>query len=77
MFLKIIAFVAAAIPLYLFVRAIFFRRTTRINEGLKEFKKQANLAVSILLFLIGCVVVVAVGQLVWTWGTAALNPHIN
>jgi len=53
MFLKIIAFVAAAIPLYLFIRAIFFGRTTRINEGLKEFKKQANLAVSIFLFLIG------------------------
>ena len=77
MFLKIIALVAAAIPLYLFVRAMFSRRTTRINEGLKEFKKQANLGVSILLFLIGCVVVFAVGQLVWTWGTVALNPHIN
>ena len=64
MFLKIIAFLTAAIPLFLFIRAVFFQRTTRINEGLKEFKKQANLAVSILLFLIGCVVVFAVGKLV-------------
>ena len=30
MILKIIAFLAAAIPIFLFVRSIFFRRTTRI-----------------------------------------------
>jgi NADH:ubiquinone oxidoreductase subunit 6 (subunit J) len=67
MFLKIIAFVAAAIPIFLFVRSIFSRRTTRINEGLKEFKKQANLAVSIFLLLIACVVAFAAAKLVWTW----------
>jgi hypothetical protein len=66
---KIIAFLAAAIPLFLFVRSIFLRRTTRINEGLKEFKKQADLAFSIFLFLIGCVVVFAAGKLAWTWWT--------
>ena len=64
---KIIAFLAAAIPIFLFIRSIFFRRTTRINEGLREFKKQANLAVSIFLFLIVCVVVFAAGKLAWTW----------
>ena len=67
MIFKIIAFVAVAIPIFLFVRSVFFRRTTRINEGLKEFKKQANLAVSIFLLLVGCVVVFAAGKLVWTW----------
>jgi hypothetical protein len=66
---KIIAFLAAAIPLFLFVRSIFFRRTTRPNESFKEFKKQANLAFSIFLFLIGCVVVFAAGKLAWTWWT--------
>ena len=49
MIFKIIAFVAATIPIFLFVRSMFFRRTTRINDGFKEFKKQANLAVSIFL----------------------------
>jgi len=77
MILKIIAFVAAAIPLFLFIRATFGQRPTRINEGLKEFKKQANLAVSIFLFLIGCLVVFAIGKLAWTWWTAGLNPHIH
>ena len=67
MIFKIIAFLAAAIPIFLFVRSISFRRTTRINEGLREFKKQANLAVSIFLFLMVCVVVFAAGKLAWTW----------
>jgi hypothetical protein len=66
MIFKIMAFAAAAIPMILFVRSIFFQRTARINDGLKEFKKQADLAVSIFLFLIGCVVVGA-GKLAWTW----------
>jgi hypothetical protein len=67
MIFKIIAFVAAAIPIFLFVRSIFFRRPTRLNEGFKEFKKQSDVAVSIFLFLIACVVIFAVGRLVWAW----------
>jgi hypothetical protein len=67
MIFKIMAFVVAAIPIFLFVRSVFFRRTTPINDGLKKFKKQADLAVSIFLLLIGCVVVVAVAKLTWTW----------
>jgi anaerobic C4-dicarboxylate transporter len=66
MIFKIIALLAA-VPIFLFVRSVFFRRTTRVNEGLREFKKQANLAVSIFLFLIVCVVVFAAGKLAWTW----------
>ena len=67
MIFKIIAFVAAAVPIFLFVRSIFFRRPSRLNEGFKEFKKQSDLAVSIFLFLIGCVVIFAAGKLVWAW----------
>jgi hypothetical protein len=67
MIFKFIALIAAAIPIFLFVRSVFFRRTTRINEGVREFKKQANLAVTIFLFLIGCVVAFAAAKLAWTW----------
>ena len=70
MLLKIIAFIAAAIPLFLFVRSVFFRRSTRVNEALTELKKRVNLAVTIFLVLIGCVVVFAVGKLAWTWWTS-------
>ena len=67
MIFKIIALAAAAIPIFLFVRSIFFRRPSRLNEGFQEFKKQSDLAVSIFLFLIGCVVIFAAGKLVWAW----------
>jgi multisubunit Na+/H+ antiporter MnhB subunit len=70
MLFKIIAFVAAAIPLILFVRAMFFRRPTRISEGVKEFRKQIDFAVWIFLGLVGCVLVFAAGRLIWTWWTS-------
>jgi NADH:ubiquinone oxidoreductase subunit 6 (subunit J) len=67
MLFKIIAFVAAALPIILFVRAMFFRRPTRVSEGFKEFKKQSNLAVTILLILIGVVVAFGLAKLAWSW----------
>jgi hypothetical protein len=67
MIFKIIAFIAAAIPIVLFLRTMFFRRPTRVSASFDEFKKQANLAVTIFLVLICCVVAVALGKLVWTW----------
>jgi hypothetical protein len=70
MLFKIIAFVAALIPLILFVRAMFFRRPSRMREGLKEFRTQLDLAVWIFLGLIGCVVLFAAGRLVWSWWTS-------
>ena len=65
MIFKIIAFVTAAVPIFLFVRSMW--RPTRTNEGFKEFKKQSDLAVSIFLLLIGCVVLFTAGKLVWAW----------
>ncbi len=70
MIFKIIAFLAASIPIFLLLRSIVFRRTTRMSESFREFKKNADRAVSIVLFLIGCAVVVAVGKLAWTWWTS-------
>ena len=70
MLLKFIAFVAAAIPIVLFVRALLGKRPSRLSEGMKEFKKQADLAVWIFLGLVGCVVVFAAGKLLWTWWAA-------
>jgi NADH:ubiquinone oxidoreductase subunit 6 (subunit J) len=67
MIFKLIAFIAAVVPLILFVRSMFFRRPRRVNERFEEFKKQANLAVTIFLVLIGCVVAWAAVKLIWTW----------
>jgi hypothetical protein len=70
MLLKIIAFIAAAIPLFLFVRAMFFRRPTRMSLAVKEFKKQVDVGIYIFLGLVGCIVVFALGKLAWTWWNA-------
>jgi NADH:ubiquinone oxidoreductase subunit 6 (subunit J) len=70
MLLKIIAFLSAAIPLFLFVRSMFVRRPTRVSEGWKAFKKQIDLAVWIFLGLVGCLVAFAAGKLAWTWWTS-------
>lgn len=67
MLLKIIAFLAAALPLFLFARSLLVRRPTRFSEGLKTFKKQVDIAVWIFLGLVGCLVAFAAGKLAWTW----------
>ena len=71
MLLKIIAFIAAAVPLFLFIRSVFFQRPTRMREGFKEFKKQTDLAIRIFLFLIGGVLLVAAGKLAWAFWSAS------
>jgi len=67
MLFKLIAFIAAAIPVFLFVRSVFFRRPTKLGARLKEFKKDIDFAVSVFLVLTGCVVALAVGNLIWAW----------
>lgn len=68
--LKLLAFLAAAIPIVLFVRSVLFRRPTRFSQNLKEFKQQVDLAISIFLGLVACIVVFALGRLAWAWWTA-------
>ena len=69
MFLKLIAFLAAAIPVILFLRTVLFRRPTKVGATLREFKKQVDLAIYIFLAIVGCVVVFAAGKIAWTWWT--------
>jgi hypothetical protein len=70
MLLKLIAFASAAIPVILFLRSILFRRRTKLGEGLREFKKQVDLAIWIFLGVVGCVMIFALGKLAWTWWTS-------
>jgi NADH:ubiquinone oxidoreductase subunit 6 (subunit J) len=67
MLLKIIAFISAAVPIFLFVRSMFFRRPTRTSGRWKEFKQQADRAVLIFLILVGVLVASALVKLIWTW----------
>jgi hypothetical protein len=70
MLIKIIALIAAAIPLILFLRTVFGGRQTKLGQALREFKKQIDLAIYLFLGIIGCVVVFGLGKLAWTWWTS-------
>ena len=70
MLLKLIALLAAVIPLVLFLRKVFFRRPSKFSVTLREFKKQIDLAIYIFFGLVGCVVAFALGKIAWTWWTA-------
>jgi uncharacterized membrane protein YidH (DUF202 family) len=67
MLFKIIAFLMAAVPIILFVRAMFFRRPSRVSQRMKDFQKQIDVAVWLFLAVVGCVVAVALIKLIWAW----------
>jgi hypothetical protein len=67
MLLKIIMFIAAMIPVIVFVRKMLFRRPSRLSVAFGEFKKQIDYAVWIFLCLIAAVGLFAAGKLLWTW----------
>ena len=69
MLLKLIALAAAAIPVILFLRTVFFRRPSKFGATLREFKKQVDLSIYIFLGIVGCIVVFALGKIAWTWWT--------
>lgn len=67
--LKLIGIVVAALPVILFVNAIL-PGSKRRAEALSAFRKQLDFAVWVILIMIGCGAVFAVGQLVWEFATA-------
>ena len=71
MLLKIILFIAAMIPVILLVRAVFFRRPTRLGEQLKAVKREIDVGINILIVVIACIGAFAVGKLIWAWWTGA------
>ncbi len=69
--IKLIGFIAAAIPVIMFVRAIFFRRPNRFTASWREFKTNLDRAIWIFIALVGVLAVFAIGKIVWTWATGA------
>jgi hypothetical protein len=70
MLLKLIAFLSAAVPVYLFVRSLRGNRPSRFSQAMGEFKRQVDLAVWIFLGLVGCVIAFAAAILIWAWWSA-------
>ena len=70
MLLKIIALLSALIPLILFLRRMMGSRPTKLGAAMREAKKQVDLAITIFIGIIGCVIAFAAAKLAWGWWTA-------
>lgn len=61
---KLIGLLVAAMPVILFVRAMFMGSKKR-SQAVSNFKKQVDYVVWVILFFIGCGVVFSVGKLIY------------
>jgi hypothetical protein len=67
--LKLITILAALIPVILFLKNVFFRRSKVMQQASAEFRKQVDYLVWGILFLIGCGIVYSAGRLIYSiWG---------
>ena len=70
--LKLIGIIVAAMPVVLFVRAMFMGSRRRA-QAVSDFKKQIDYLVWVILILIGLALAVSIGKLIYDLVTAA--PH--
>jgi hypothetical protein len=61
---KLIGLILAAIPVVLFLRALFAGPWKKRSQAMSDFRKQVDYLVWVILFLIGCEVVYVVGSLI-------------
>jgi hypothetical protein len=61
---KYIGIILALMPFFFFARAIFMRSIKR-SQAVTEFKKQLDLAVTLILVFIGCAVVFSLAKLIF------------
>jgi hypothetical protein len=63
---KLITILVAAIPIILFLRAIFFRQSKAMKLAVSDFRNQIDYLVWMILFAIGCGIVYSVGKLIYS-----------
>ena len=67
--LKLITILAASIPVILFLKNLFFRKSKVMQQASAEFRKQIDYLVWAILFLVGCAIVYSFGRLIYSfWG---------
>jgi hypothetical protein len=60
---KLIGIILAAIPVVLFLRAIFAGQLKKRSQAVSDFKRQVDYMIWAMLFLIGCGFVYSIGKL--------------
>ena len=66
---KLIGIIVAAVPIVLFLRAIFKGQSKKGSKAISDFRKQMDYLVLVVLFLIGCGVVYSLGKLIYQFLT--------
>jgi hypothetical protein len=61
---KLIGIILAAIPVVLFLKAIFTGQSKKRSQDVSDFKRQVDYLVWAMLFLIGCGFVYSIGKLI-------------
>ena len=61
---KLIMILAAAIPIILFLKTMFFGKSKVMREASAAFRKQVDYLVWGILALVGCALVYSVGSLI-------------
>ncbi len=64
--LKLITILAAAIPIILFLKTVFFGRSKVMQEASSAFRKQVDYLVWAILFLVGCALVYSIAVLIYS-----------
>ena len=71
--LKLIGIIMAAMPVILFLRAMFMGSKKR-SQAISNFKKQVDYVVWAILFMIGCGVAFSIGKLIYDLRVMAPHP---
>lgn len=61
---KLIAILIAAMPIILFLRTVFFRKSKVIAEASSAFRKQVDYLVWMILFLVACALLYSIATLI-------------
>jgi hypothetical protein len=61
---KLIGIILAAIPVVLFLRAIFAGQSKKKSQAVSDFKRQIDYLIWAMLLLIGCGFVYSIGKLI-------------
>ena len=70
---KLIGIIVAAMPVILFLRAMFMGSKKR-SQAVSNFKKQVDYVVWVILFFIGCGLVYSIGKLIYDMHLMAPRP---
>ena len=62
---KLITILAAAIPVILFLKTIFFGKSKVMREASSAFRRQVDYLVWAIVFLVACALVYSVGALIY------------